>query len=1767
MAIKSIPFGLFKSKYNVFVDNLKYYKLGLIFFAVIFPALGIAINIFVAQVYDPIIFRIIISILCLALLVLVSTKKVIENNFYLLFSWLLFLMVVWSIFIAYKNEFSLGTTATYMLILSGSIIASRKIKHVVYYSVATTALTVFLLYLTRVDVFNQILLVSSIVSLQFIFYLFIKSKKESDKELINSEEKYRTLVENTYDIIYTLNPEGYFTYVSPSWQMLLGHHIEDVVGKSFVPFVHPQDVYSCKLFLEKVIETGQKQAGVEYRVKHIDGTWRWHTTSASPIVNKTGEVIGFNGIARDITESKQARDMLQAERDYSNSIIRGTNALICGIAPDGTCLYLNPAAAKVVGFEESEIVGRNWWTTLYPGDDYEQVNQLFRAFQKGQVYDYEMTLTRKDGSKRIVAWNSINRYDSRGNLMEVIGFGHNITDRKLAEEALKESEERYRIIFNQSKDAIMTLAPPDWLFTSANPSIVDMFGAKDVKEFVSLHPWNVSPEYQPDGQLSSVKAKEMIGIAMKEGFHYFEWVHRRVDGTDFPATVTLSRINMSGKTFLHAVVRNITLQKQAQDDLIKSEEKYRSLFENAVEGIYQSTLQGYFISANPFLAFILGFDSPKELIEAYSNISVQLYANASDRDRLIKILETDGKVTGFETQLTKKDGSTVWVSICARKVNNEDGSIAYFEGTIEDIGNRKQTEELLKQTKQTYLDIFNTLTEAIYVQDESGTFIEVNKGAEIMYGLSRDELVGQNPTTVTALGMNNLEEVGRCIESTFKSGIPSRFEFWGKKKDGKPFPKDVIINKGKYFGKDVLITTARDITLAKQVELALKESEERFRSLYENAIMGIYRTTPDGKILMANPSFVKMMGYNSIEEMNAINIEGDNVYVDINQRALFKQIAEKEGYVVGFEADLYRKDGTVIYVRENAKAIKDDSGNVIYYEGTVEDITEKRFRNIIDNQGEGFCTVDRNESFTFANSAACELFGAENGRLTGKNLREFVNDDDWNLILSQTQRIIKGERSSYGLTINIPNGERKHIIITASPNYDKNNNIIGSIGVFRDITALKNAEMALKESEERFKTLFSESPVSIYIHDKDTGEIIDANKNALENYKFKSIDQLRKRAFLMESPYSFIEANEWLQKADKFGMQEFEWCSKKENGEIFWEFIRLMPITINGIRRLVAVTIDITKRKQAEEYVKQTTERLKAIVRIFEHKAESIEGLLEFALNEALFITGSRIGYIYDYSEKSGKLSYNSWIRSKADESSIETSEECFALLQKILLKEVVQKRKEIVRNDFEFIPKKSEGCPDFNKEVFRFMSLPVFENESMVAVVGVANKKEAYNENDLSQLKLLMRSAWGLIKKKIDSEKITKLSVAVEQSSALVLITDANGVIEYVNPKFTDLTGYSFDEVIGKTPRILNSGHHDKAFFANLWKTILSGNDWRGQLVNRKKNGELFWELASISPIFNSKGVITHFIAVKEDITQRVEAEKEMNELNKNLVSAIETLQNQKELIESAHKKITDSIDYAQLIQKSILPRPKMLNEFFSGHFIYFEPKDVVSGDFYWYKKIGNKIVFAVADCTGHGVPGAFMSILSINLLEIVCKSNLDSQDIDPTIILDDLNEKLTQAIMSDPETEFYLKDGMDIALCVFDFDNSVLKFAGANNPAIIIRKKMAHDAGEDYSDWEFIRLSATGRSIGYSLFNTKFSTTEVKLFPDDRIYMFSDGYYDQFGEMNSKFSRKKFYNLLIEIQKEPFSNHGLLFEKTHKEWKGNKEQIDDILIVGLKI
>lgn len=295
---------------------------------------------------------------------------------------------------------------------------------------------------------------------------------------------------------------------------------------------------------------------------------------------------------------------------------------------------------------------------------------------------------------------------------------------------------------------------------------------------------------------------------------------------------------------------------------------------------------------------------------------------------------------------------------------------------------------------------------------------------------------------------------------------------------------------------------------------------------------------------------------------------------------------------------------------------------------------------------------------------------------------------------------------------------------------------------------------------------------------------------------------------------------------------------------------------------------------------------------------------------------------------------------------------------------------------------------------------------------------------------------------------------------------------------------------------------------------------------------------------IFSILLIQTRYNLTKKEIISRIGLAQSNIKLNE-----------QKEIIEENNKSITDSIKYAKRIQEAVLPDNELLKAVFSDHFVHFRPKDIVSGDFYWFARRdkSNTSFIAAVDCTGHGVPGAFMSMIGNTILnEIVHDETLKN----PADILFELRTSIIESLQQSGQVDN--KEGMDIALCMIEHEQGKLQFAGAYNPLYIIRNN------------ELITAKADRMPIGnFHDRNEKPFTNHVfDIEKGDHFYIFSDGYIDQFGGPDEKkFSSKKFKNLLLEAQEKPLNEQSQLLETTMKDWKGELEQIDDILVIGFEI
>ncbi len=310
----------------------------------------------------------------------------------------------------------------------------------------------------------------------------------------------------------------------------------------------------------------------------------------------------------------------------------------------------------------------------------------------------------------------------------------------------------------------------------------------------------------------------------------------------------------------------------------------------------------------------------------------------------------------------------------------------------------------------------------------------------------------------------------------------------------------------------------------------------------------------------------------------------------------------------------------------------------------------------------------------------------------------------------------------------------------------------------------------------------------------------------------------------------------------------------------------------------------------------------------------------------------------------------------------------------------------------------------------------------------------------------------------------------------------------------------------------------------------------------------------ATYKPLSDGDSLGHALLKMRDDLAENERVlEQKVIERTEEVVRQKSEIENKNEELEILYKQVTDSIHYAKRIQEAILPPNNLINEVLPNSFVLYKPKDIVSGDFYWIERKNNLTYFAAVDCTGHGVPGAFMSLVGHNILKDIINH---SSVVRPSEILDRLREGVVSTLRVDDSGK-QAKDGMDMTLCTINYDTLELQYAAAFNPLYIVR------------DGELIQHDANKFPIGLFIGEkTNFDNHTIQLRKGDQIYIFSDGYADQFGgPKGKKFMIGNFRKLLTQISDLPVSQQKQKLDEILLDWQGEQEQVDDVLVIGVKV
>ncbi len=467
--------------------------------------------------------------------------------------------------------------------------------------------------------------------------------------------------------------------------------------------------------------------------------------------------------------------------------------------------------------------------------------------------------------------------------------------------------------------------------------------------------------------------------------------------------------------------------------------------------------------------------------------------------------------------------------------------------------------------------------------------------------------------------------------------------------------------------------------------------------------------------------------------------------------------------------------------------------------------------------------------------------------------------------------------------------------------------------------------------------------------------------------------------------------------------------------------------------------------------------------------------------------------------------------------------------------------KQEIMINDLEndykkyipFIPPPVAG-----ETPMSFIYLPLMKKDKVIGVINVGSfKKHSYTNYHLEILRTIasytaiaLDNFRNYNQLNTTLKDVEKLSYVVSRSTNMVMVFNANLELEWVNDTFAHNTGMPMEEFKLKRGKTLLEMSSYPGVEKLIEECITHKTGVSYESVNHTKNMGNRWFQSMISPIFDEKGDIKNIMVIDSDITALKTIEEDMRQRNKDIL---------------------DSISYAKRLQDAIIPPLSEIKKRFPDSFVLYKPKDIVAGDFYWMERLGeDTILLAACDCTGHGVPGAMVSVVCSNAL----KRALNEFKIRNAGQLLDKTRELVLETFEKSESE--VQDGMDISFCAINLKTNTLEWSGANNPLWYVRNNVLKEIRGD--------KQPIGKQVGEKPFTTHHLTMQK----GDMIYLFTDGYADQFGgPLGKKFKYKKLQEALLSVSALSMDKQKLALEDTLEKWKGDLEQVDDILMVGVRL
>lgn len=659
---------------------------------------------------------------------------------------------------------------------------------------------------------------------------------------------------------------------------------------------------------------------------------------------------------------------------------------------------------------------------------------------------------------------SVAEYDKESNT--VFGVIQDITDFK----KLENDKIKLLSIVENSSSEIFTFSPATLKLEFANQQALKNLGYSE-SEIKELTPAKIQTEFT-DSSFEKMIEKLINGETDRI---FYETNQKRKDGTTYPVEVNLQFRNVNGQSFFFSIINDITEHKRNQEALIQNREFLNNLIETIPLPVFYKDINGKYLGANHAFTSMFGYKKEelinKTVFDLYPPDLARIYFNRDNE------LINRGGVQVYETQFSSYDGQIHYITVHKATYNNSKNQIAGIIGAMLDITEQKKAEESLKQSEEKYRLLFMDNPVPMWIYDsQTLKFLEVNDFAVDHYGYSREEFLN-----MTLKDIRPVEQIAYLFDTLDK--VKGKLRRVGNvkhcKKDGNLIDVEITAHEIDYEGRKAMFVLAMDITEQKKIESALRESEEKYRTFFELDLTGDFTSTIDGKLLMCNPAYVKILGYDSIEDMMKVTTK--SFYKNPEDRVKVIEAIREKKKLENYEITLLKKDGEEVIAIENIYGEFDSNGELILLKGYLFDITairraeealresEERFHSMFEkNKAVMFLIDPATGKIIDANNAASEFYGYSLIELKSVNINK-INMQSENEIFTALNSAATGKQSYFQYSHKLLSGEVRDVEVYTSPIIIKGEIVLFSI--IHDITERKKAEKEVIESREKLRAL------------------------------------------------------------------------------------------------------------------------------------------------------------------------------------------------------------------------------------------------------------------------------------------------------------------------------------------------------------------------------------------------------------------------------------------------------------------------------------------------------------------------------------------------------------------------------------------------------------------------------------------------------------------------------------------------------------------------